>query len=114
MTTRQRPRQAAGLLSWEYVIDLTQMTAGDQVETIDRLTDGRLRGRHVTVRVGSWHPYGDRVHHDFAYGLARAVAAGVDIHLEGAPWVIGNWWRTLKDLDAVATPVRRLRVVKNE
>lgn len=115
MTTRQRPRQAAGLLTWEYVVDLTHLSPADQVETVHRLTDGRLSGRSITVRVGSHHPYGNDVHVDFAYGLARAVAAGVSIHLEGAPWVITNWWRTLQDLTTLTTPSPpQLRVVTDE
>jgi hypothetical protein len=88
----QQPQSAIqpGQITWEYEIDLTQLSTSDQILEVSRLESG-FCGKRVTIRVGTVDPAGLHIH-PIVEPLARAKQAGVDLHLVGTPRAVRRWW----------------------
>lgn len=112
---KPHPEQRPGELTWEHVLDLRAMRPTEQAHAAHNLTaSGRFAGHRVTVRVGSLHPYSDRVDPRVAWFLADAFQSGVSLHFEGTPAAVSSWLQTLRELPPPPERPRsrrRLRVV---
>lgn len=110
MASHPRPGQGSGALSWSVSIDLTAMNDRQRVDAAaDLLHYASLRHPRCrsTLRVGNLRPIDcdPRVE---AF-VAQALAAGVNLHLEGDMLAVGAWWRTLTE---ATSSKRRLQVVR--
>lgn len=104
------PQHEQGRLRCHLAVDLTSGRASLIAAELAALSAGRLRGQHVTVRVGRLEPRD--VDERAPQLLGDALAGGVDVTLDGEPLAVDAWRFAINEARTPLRPWSGLQLVK--